>query len=232
MVPRLKYDGCPRLLPKSLGVIWGVEMGGEPVPAGPGGRSRRRYRGRPNKRPLLEEIRCYVTAVEGTLLATDQTHQGEAKIRQLQVPVLIDKKVVGLKVAVDNSSPMKMLHAKNDLAQVFLHPVLREAAEDFDQRGAVAAIKVLHHQVQVVLAGKGPIELCDKIALALPHHDGAFRLDVGDLVLGDHVRLLEDFDGKVLPVDFFFDRYTLPKAPLLIGLMISKSLMDGGTARA
>ena len=38
--------------------------------------------------------------------------------------------------------------------------------------------------------------------------------------------------AKYSPVAFFFDKYTLPKAPLLIGLMISKSLMDGGTARA
>jgi hypothetical protein len=28
------------------------------------------------------------------------------------------------------------------------------------------------------------------------------------------------------------DKYTLPNAPLLIGLIISKSLIDGGTARA
>jgi hypothetical protein len=37
--------------------------------------------------------------------------------------------------------------------------------------------------------------------------------------------------AKYSPVDFFFDRYTLPNAPLLMGLIISKSLIEGATGR-
>lgn len=37
--------------------------------------------------------------------------------------------------------------------------------------------------------------------------------------------------AKYSPVVFFFDKYTLPNAPLLMGLMISKSLIDGGAGR-
>lgn len=37
--------------------------------------------------------------------------------------------------------------------------------------------------------------------------------------------------AKYSAVDFFLERYTLPNAPLLIGFMISKSLMEGVRAR-
>lgn len=37
--------------------------------------------------------------------------------------------------------------------------------------------------------------------------------------------------AKYSPVTFFFDKKTLPKAPLLMGLIISKSLMEGGAGR-
>lgn len=99
---------------------------------------------------------------------------------------------------MDNLTSVEMLYAKHDLRHVLLRPVFWQGTEDLDEGRTISAIEILHHKVQVVFTGKGPVEFGDEIALSLPHHNGALRLDVGNLVLGDHVSFLQYLDSVVV----------------------------------
>lgn len=141
--------------------------------------------------------------------------------------LLVDEQIVGLEIAVDDAAAVEMLNTQDDLSEVFLNPVLWETAKDFDQGRAVTTIEIFHHEVEVVLAGKGPVELGNEIALALPHHDGSLSFDVADLVLRHHVRLLQDFDGEVLASRFLLGQVDAAKSTFADGLDNLK-VFDGG----
>src|SRR5690242_4940321 len=109
----------------------------------------------------------------------------------------VDQQIVWFQVAMHDAAAVKVFYAQNDLSQILLGPVFWQSTQDFDKRSTIASIEILHDKVQIVLAREGPVKLCNKVALALPHHDGSFSLDVGDLILGYHVCLLQDLDGVV-----------------------------------
>lgn len=99
---------------------------------------------------------------------------------------------------MDNPRRMEILETNDDLRDVLARPVLRELAHVLDERGAVSSVEILHDEVEVVLALEGVVQLDDKVGIRLGHEDHALRLDVRDLILRDHVRLLEHLDGVVV----------------------------------
>lgn len=101
-------------------------------------------------------------------------------------------------VPVDDSRRVKILEADDDLGDVAPSPLLRELAEVLDESRAIPAVEVLHDEVEVVLALERVVELDDEVRFGLRHEDHPLGLDVRDLVLGDHVRLLERLDGVVI----------------------------------
>src|SRR2546421_10649048 len=102
-----------------------------------------------------------------------------------------------------NASTVQVLDPKHDLCDIFLCPVLWKTAEDLDKRGAVSPIQIFHNQIKIVLARECPIQFRNKVTLALPHHDCALSFDIGDLVLGNHIRLAKYLDSKILASELF-----------------------------
>jgi hypothetical protein len=90
---------------------------------------------------------------------------------------------------------------------------------------AITAIQILHNKI---FGLESVIELDDERRLHLLHENHAFCIDIGDLILRDHVCFA---NCVVISYDFLLSQNTEPKASLLIGLMISKSLTDDGVAR-
>ena len=117
---------------------------------------------------------------------------------------MVDKKVVWLQVAVNDPFPVQVLNPQYHFRDVFLCPVLGKTAQDLHKRSTIASIEIFHYQVEVLLAGKRPIEFRNKVTLPLQHHNGSFSLDIACLVLSDHVGLLEYFDGEVFTSGFLF----------------------------
>ena len=114
----------------------------------------------------------------------------------------VNEKIVRFEITVDNAAAMQVFHAQDDLGQILFRPIFRQGTKYLDQRSLVAAVQILHDQIVVVLARERPIQFSHKVALALPHHNGSLSLNVGDLILRNHVRLLQDFDGVILSSRF------------------------------
>ena len=93
---------------------------------------------------------------------------------------------------------MKVVEANYNFRDVLARPLLRQLSHVLDESRTIAAVEVLHDEVEVVLALEGVVELDDKVGLGLGHEDHPLRLDVRDLVLRDHVGLLEDLDRVVV----------------------------------
>lgn len=113
---------------------------------------------------------------------------------------------------MNNAPIMKVFHSENNLTNVLFGPILRKTTKDLDKRGAITSIEIFHHQVKVVFAGECPVKLCNKVTLALPHHDGAFGFHVGDLIFSDHVGLLQDLHSIVLASSFLLHQINTTKS--------------------
>lgn len=109
-----------------------------------------------------------------------------------------DEQIVGFEITVDDLPSVQMLHAEHDLRHVLLRPILGQSAKDLDKGCTVATVEIFHHEVEVVFTRKSPVKFGNEIALALPHHDSSLSLDIGDLVLGNHIPLLQYLNGVVV----------------------------------
>ena len=90
--------------------------------------------------------------------------------------------------------------ATHELGDVCPGHVLVEAAEVPEEGVEVAAVEVLHDEVQVLPAGEG-VEEADDEGVARGDEDVALRQDALHGVLPDHVRLPEHLDGEEVARD-------------------------------
>ena len=120
-----------------------------------------------------------------------------------------------------NSPLMQVLETEHGFRNVILCPFLRKTTKRLDQSSAVTTVDILHDKTEFLFTLESKVKSSDKWRFRLVHQDHALSLDIGDLILRNHVRLLQDLDRAR-----FLARKTEPKAPLLVGLMISKSLTD------
>lgn len=103
---------------------------------------------------------------------------------------------------MDDTSLMKRFQAEHDLCDIIPCPFLWEITKRLDEGSAIAPIQILHDQVQVLLALESEIELRNERRLGLLHQNHTLSLHVRDLILRNHVGLLQDLDGKVVARDF------------------------------
>ena len=102
---------------------------------------------------------------------------------------------------MNDASLVQVFQTQGDLRDVVLGPLLWQAPQRLDQRGTITSIGVLHDEIQIVLALECEVELRDERRLSLLHQNHPLRLDVGDLVLRNHVGLLQDLDSEVVASD-------------------------------
>mmetsp|Transcript_13147 Transcript_13147/g.24990 ORF Transcript_13147/g.24990 Transcript_13147/m.24990 type:complete len:418 (-) Transcript_13147:99-1352(-) len=114
----------------------------------------------------------------------------ESKVRELHVPKLIEKEVVGLDVPVDVTVPVDALEGKDRLCDVKLRLSLRQRVSPHKQGHHITPWQVLGYQIQELLVLERVVKL---------HHVGAtdlyekvsFRLDVLHLPPSQHFALLQ-----------------------------------------
>lgn len=99
---------------------------------------------------------------------------------------------------MNNTSFMQELQCKHNFSHIRSSPLLGKRTKGFDQSGTITAIEIFHHQVQIFLALECKVKLDHKGRLRLLHKDHAFGFDVGNLILGNHVRLFENLDSIVI----------------------------------
>lgn len=93
---------------------------------------------------------------------------------------------------------MKILQSKDEFSNVVASPVEGESTQRLHQCSAISSVQILHHQIKVLLALEREVEFDNVGRAGLVHENGPLGFHVRDLVLGDHVRLLERFDGVVV----------------------------------
>ena len=123
----------------------------------------------------------------------------QAEIAELHVAVAIEKKVVGLDVAVDEIGGVHSLQRQNRLRDVKSRLVLGQGVAAHKKRHHVAAGKVLHHEVQKLVILKRVVQLDHRLVVHL-RQEVPLRLDVVHLPAANHFRLLELLHGEDLAV--------------------------------
>ena len=106
--------------------------------------------------------------------------RAEAKVRQLEVAVLVDEQVVRLDVAVDKAGLVDRIDREDGLRHVEPRRVLGERVLLDQQRHHVAAGQELHDEVQVVLVLERVVELHDPRVVGL-REQVALRAHVREL---------------------------------------------------
>lgn len=125
---------------------------------------------------------------------------------------------------------VEIVQAKDNLSDVVPRPLLRKGAQRLDQRRTIAAVQVLHDEVQVLLALECEVQLRHERRLRLLHEDHALSLHIRDLVLRYHVRLLQDLDREVVPGYLLFGQEDGTERALRDGLD-NLEVLDGRRSR-
>eukprot|EP00960_Hanusia_phi_P066499 766409-Hanusia_phi.AAC.2 len=127
---------------------------------------------------------------DGKFALVHETHVGEAEVRELEVAVGVDKDVVRLQVTVDDPLVVQILQCQHHLCHVLPRPLLAQASDALQESVAVSSLHVLHDQVEV-LARLERADQLDHKRTVDRRHDRLLCLDVFELVLPPHVRLLQ-----------------------------------------
>lgn len=114
----------------------------------------------------------------------------EAKVRQLDVPVLVNEDVVRLDVAVDEAHFVDALNSQCQLSHVEAGQVFREDAHSDEQAHHVSSRDVVHDKVKALTVLEGVVET---------HHPLVVRL-CQDVSLCFHVSHLDRKEGLLSPV--------------------------------
>jgi len=114
---------------------------------------------------------------------------------------------------VNNALPVEVLKSQHNLSKVRHGPPLIQGAQQLEHGGAIPAVAVLLHQVEVVDRLKRVVEL-HKEGVVRARHDLALRVDVIRLVLANHFLLLQHFDGVVKVGELLLSQEHLAKGPL------------------
>ena len=131
----------------------------------------------------------------------------ESKVSQLDVTVGPNQDVVGLDVAVDEAHLVDGLDGTDELCDVEEGEVLGERAQLDEEAHHVASGDVLHHKVEVLLVLEGEEQLHYPLVVRFGQ-DVALRLDVGDLVPPQDIRLAQRLHGvQLLGVHFLDERH-------------------------
>jgi hypothetical protein len=127
---------------------------------------------------------------------------------------------------IKNTRRMKILQAHDNLGNVVTSPLLGEVTKGLDKSSAVASIEVFHDSVEMIFgSGEGVEELDNEVQVGQAHANLTLGFDVHDLVLGDHVLLLQDLDCIVVSHCFLPCQPHLPKCPLADWLQHIKVLV-------
>eukprot|EP00968_Pinguiococcus_pyrenoidosus_P006115 scaffold407_cov251-Pinguiococcus_pyrenoidosus.AAC.4 len=109
----------------------------------------------------------------------------ESEIGELEVPVPVEKHVVGLEVAMDVVQGVHGGHGEAHLGHVDLGLVLGEGVFAHEERHEVAPGEELHHHVQVGLILEGVLQAHDP-GIVRFRQDVSLGADVSDLILHHH----------------------------------------------
>ena len=100
-----------------------------------------------------------------------------------------------------NSPLIQVLETEHDFRNVILRPFLRKTTKRLDQSSAVTTVEILHDKIEILFTLESKVKFSDKWRFRLVHQDHALSLDIGDLILRNHVRLLQDLDRVVIASD-------------------------------
>ena len=79
---------------------------------------------------------------------------------------------------MNDTSRMKILQAHDDLSDVVTGPFFGEVTEGLNQSGTIAAVEILHDEIEMVSRGESIEELDNKVRVSLVHEDLAPRIQV------------------------------------------------------
>jgi len=93
---------------------------------------------------------------------------------------MIDQEVVRLQITMNDTGRMKILQAHDDLSDVVTGPFFGEVTEGLNQSGTIAAVEILHDEIEMVSRAESIEELDNKVRVSLVHEDLAPRIQVDE----------------------------------------------------
>lgn len=134
--------------------------------------------------------------MEETVLTDLIGNGAQAKIRDLEIAILVEQEVLGLKVAVIDAAGVAESDGGNQLLEIFPGNFFLEATLG-DLVEKLAAADELHDEVDLGLGGHD-LEQLDDVGMPNTAENGDLALDVGDEPTLQDLLLVDDFDGHAL----------------------------------
>ena len=124
---------------------------------------------------------------------------------------------LGHHIPMINTTSVEIFQSQNCFSDIPFRPLLRQRSNGFDQGSTITAIQIFHNKIQVVFALERVVELHNEGRFRLFHENHPSRLDVGDLILRDHVCFAKDLDSVVVPRDLLLGQEYRPEGTFADG---------------
>lgn len=99
---------------------------------------------------------------------------------------------------MNDSGGMQMFKPDDYLCDVLLRPLFCQTTKVLDESSTISTVEVLHDEVEVIFRLESVVQFDDKVGFGRCHENHSFRFDVRDLILRNHIRLLQHLDRVVI----------------------------------